>query len=86
LTDLGACKVGLEWFDSRANGADHIVYSNGFDAAEIQRLGTAHPWFLKWMAKNGLIPGMDLKQARAAVHAIQGTDPGTGPSDSWRVD
>jgi hypothetical protein len=86
LTDRGACGTGLDWFDSRADENGSLSYPNGFDAAEIQRLGTAQPKFLKWLAKNGLIPGMTLKQARVAVHAILGTDPGTGPQDNWRLD
>lgn len=86
LTDLGACGTGLEWFNTRAGGDDSLTYPNGFDAAEVQRLGTDQPRFLKWLAKNGLIPGLTLKQARAAVHSIHGTDPGTSPGDSWRTD
>lgn len=71
LTDRGACGVGLEWFDSRSGGTDKIVYPNGFDEAEIQRLATAQPNFLKWLAKKDLIPGLNLTQARQIVRGIK---------------
>jgi hypothetical protein len=85
LTNLKACKEGLDWFDSRAVSGQ-IVYPNGFDASEIQRLGTDQPRFFKWMARSGLIPGVSLAQARQLVHTIHGTDPGMSPGESWRLD
>lgn len=70
LLDLGACGKGLEWFDARSGGTDQIVYPNGFDSVEIDRLARAQPRFLTWMAKKGLIPGLDLEGARQAVTAV----------------
>lgn len=75
LTDMGACKDGLEWFNTRAGGTDQLVYPRGFDNAEIRRLAMDHPHFLKWMAKRGIIPGMDLNDARRVVLGVLQNDP-----------
>lgn len=74
LVDLGACGKGLDWFDDRSGSSGTIVYPNGFDSSEIERLALAQPKFLKWMAKKGLIPGLGLEQARQAVLDAHGEE------------